>query len=340
MCITIVSTAHPSYPLILINNRDEFLERPTAVAHWWNSPDAHVLGGRDQQREAQGTWLGITKQGRLASLTNYREEGQAGVSGTKSRGAIVNAFLQTPNDSTEQPEQFAKRLVEEVGVHDVGGFSLVFGQLKAPKPDGRRDGLAIVSNRTLDARGINYIAQTHGQIHGISNSHFGDLTWPKVVHGEALLRQLIHSHTVRESTEEDLIIRLFDLLSIDTLPRMQQGEDWNNYIRQLRNSIFVPKIGGPQETNGQPADGIASANPNQVNGNSTTHNTYNNNQNTATASNGPSGAYGTQKQTVILVDNQGHVTFIEKTLYDHNAQPTREPENTRAYYFDIDGWWD
>ncbi|TKA39155.1 hypothetical protein B0A49_13227, partial [Cryomyces minteri] len=123
MCIALITTAHPSYPLILINNRDEYLTRPTAPAAWWDEPHSHVLGGRDLQRDVRGTWLGITKQGRVAVLTNFREEGQ-NPSGVRSRGGIVNAFLTTPPDSQETTEQFAKRLVEEEGVKDVGGFSL------------------------------------------------------------------------------------------------------------------------------------------------------------------------------------------------------------------------
>jgi len=56
MCIVIVTTEHPSYRLILLNNRDEFLHRPTARATWWEPPNAHVLGGRDMHRSEHGTW--------------------------------------------------------------------------------------------------------------------------------------------------------------------------------------------------------------------------------------------------------------------------------------------
>lgn len=59
MCIVIVTTAHPDYPLILLNNRDEFLHRPTAPADWWDPPYDYVLGGRDLHRCEHGTWYAI-----------------------------------------------------------------------------------------------------------------------------------------------------------------------------------------------------------------------------------------------------------------------------------------
>ena len=71
MCVVFFAfDAIPGVPLLLAFNRDEFLSRPTEPCHIW--PDhPHVLGGRDIT--GGGTWLGITKHGRAAFLTNYRE---------------------------------------------------------------------------------------------------------------------------------------------------------------------------------------------------------------------------------------------------------------------------
>ena len=114
MCILLVTTLHPVYPYILLSNRDEFLSRPTARATWWSPRHSHVLGGRDLQRDVRGTWLGITRQGRIAVLTNFREEGEIVLS-KRSRGELPKMFLEVPPDSSEAPEQFARRLVERGG---------------------------------------------------------------------------------------------------------------------------------------------------------------------------------------------------------------------------------
>ena len=71
MCLILFAhRAHPDYPLVVAANRDEWFRRPTAPAAFW--PDApEVFAGRDL--EQQGTWLGVTRNGRFAALTNYRD---------------------------------------------------------------------------------------------------------------------------------------------------------------------------------------------------------------------------------------------------------------------------
>ncbi|KAK5128471.1 hypothetical protein LTR85_003139 [Meristemomyces frigidus] len=321
MCITLLSTAHPAYPFILLSNRDEFLNRPTAPAHWWDAPNEHVLGGRDLQRSARGTWLGITKQGKIANLTNFRDEGEE-VARNKSRGGLVTAYLAPPPKSEWDDETFVKYLVDDLGIHNVGGFTLLFGELREPK-DGSLPGLAAVSNRTSSATGVPRIATKLGETHGLSNSHFGDTTWPKVVHGEQLLKEAIDADSGREHNQEGFIGRLFNVLSVDSLPRPEEGENFQTFTRQLRNSILIPPVGG-QGIISKPADKVAAA------------------DGTDTPGNGEvkvgDGIYGTQKQTVILVDTKGHVTFVERTLFDGAAQPTPPDQNSTRFDFDIEGW--
>lgn len=311
MCIALLTTSHPSYALILLSNRDEYLSRPTADAHFWDTPNSHVLGGRDLQRSIRGTWLGITKQGRLALLTNYREQG-ADYSGLKSRGAIVNSFLTIPPDSPETTEGFAERIVAE-GVSDVGGFSLVFGTLRRGSM-----GLGVLSNRTTQVEGMQWIVRERDQTVGLSNSYFGDRSWPKVVSGEQMLREGVEESVRLAESKEALIGRGLRLLSTDTLPKQKENESFETYIGQLRHSIFIPRIGGDGGER-KPADEVAAA---QSSDSSSTIPAY----------------YATQKQTVVLVEKDGHVTFVERTTFDERGTEVPEAQSRQSFEFDIEGW--
>lgn len=313
MCILLVTTRHPSYAYVILNNRDEFLARPTARAAWWTPPHSHVLGGRDLQREVQGTWLGITKQGRLAVLTNFREDGGEVIQGARSRGELPKMFLGVPAESIESPEDFAKRLVEGEGVTGVGGFSLMFGQLR--KTSRSQGGMGIVSNRMKEAKEVKW---TEEGTWGLSNSHYGDRTWPKVVHGEELLN---HAVEQEYQDQESFIEQCFSILSTDTLPKWQAGQQWTAMVKELRNSIFIPKLGGKEEQKEKSADEIAAARK----------------EDKKQVSSG-SGAYGTQKQTVILVSHEGKVTFVERTLYDGGGDLVPQADRDVKFSFHIEGW--
>ncbi|KAK6433420.1 hypothetical protein LTR95_010401 [Oleoguttula sp. CCFEE 5521] len=321
MCIALLSTAHPDYSLILLSNRDEFLARPTALADWWEAPDTHVLGGRDLQRPEQGTWLGITSDGRIAILTNFRDEGQE-VTKNKSRGAIVTAYLMTsPGKGETEDEVFAKRLIQTSGISDVGGFSLCFGHVQA-LARAKSSGLSILSNRTSSAEGLVHILRSRGQTRGLSNSYFGDTSWPKVVHGEELLREAIKGSIEQQRSADELLESFFDLLSTSTLPARQAHEDWSTYTRQLRKSIFIPAFGG-EVTKDKPSDELAAARPDGA---------YK-----AEDVKPMEGVYGTQKQTVILVGKDGNVTFVERTLYDGEGKPLGKEQGDKRFEFRIDG---
>jgi uncharacterized protein with NRDE domain len=345
MCISVLSTAHPHYAFVLISNRDEFVHRPTLRADWWDPPNQQVLGGRDLQRQERGTWLGITKQGRIAILTNYREEG-VNENGQKSRGAMVNSYLTVPPNFDESEDAFVQRLLNDVGINDVGGFTLLFGKLGGPKASNGTTGtsrlmmyadhlstdsstaavlpgLAVISNRTDSAQGLKRIATRSGETHGLSNSHYGDNTWPKVVNGEKKLKQAISDDIAHGRSQDELVENLLAILCDDNIPRRQADETWDVYVRHMRKSIMIPAVKGKaaQENPGtQPptADWALSTGDSQLT---------------------PGvGAYGTTKQTVILVDNEGMVTFIERTLYDDAGRPLPDIDRDRRIEFRIEGW--
>ncbi|HLS99041.1 MAG: NRDE family protein [Porticoccaceae bacterium] len=166
MClIALAWQAHPRYPLVLVANRDEFLDRPAAPAHWWPQHPG-LLAGRDL--EAGGTWLAVGASGRFAAVTNYRE-GRP-VPGDRSRGELPLHFV-TGNDA---PEAFVAGLAAQ-GLR-YGGFNLLAG-------DG--DSIAWCSNRKAGHQRL-----VPG-IHTLSN-HLLDTPWPKSELARLKLQKLLH----------------------------------------------------------------------------------------------------------------------------------------------------
>lgn len=94
-------------PLLLIANRDEFYARPTAPLAWWE--DAGILAGRDLQ--AGGTWLGISRTGRMAALTNHRDPANVRAD-APSRGELVSSFLQADTPAADHLAELAERAAD------------------------------------------------------------------------------------------------------------------------------------------------------------------------------------------------------------------------------------
>ena len=152
MClIAFAWRADPRYPLVVAANRDELHARPAAPAAFWSDLDAPtLLAGRDLQ--AGGTWLGLTRAGRFAALTNVREPGRAGPADPPSRGALVLDFLR----GSEPPAAF----LAERDLSAYAGFNLLLGTPDELWSAGNRDpqppralepGVYGLSNAVLDA---------------------------------------------------------------------------------------------------------------------------------------------------------------------------------------------
>lgn len=270
--------------------------------------------------------MGITKQGRVAVLTNYRE---AAPIGNISRGAIVNDFLTEPptalGEGTEEKggkEQrttraFVQDLINSQMATRAGGFSLVCGRVGEP--------LAIISNRMADnIDSTTWIASTRGETVGLSNTFLKDRTWPKIINGEILMKSAIDAHiasypghqgTTGEE-EDDLIKRLFSVLSTDTMPRLSNTEPIKEqYMNQLKESIFIPLLGDRAQFEAE-ADQLAKMG----------------------LAGYTSGLYGTQKQTVLLVDHAGRAKYVERSLYDEHVHPIPLGQGDRIFEFVIEGW--
>jgi uncharacterized protein with NRDE domain len=167
MCLILFAyQTHPDYELVLAGNRDEFYTRPTQpMAFWDEQPE--LLAGRDL--EAGGTWLGITRQGRFATVTNYRQAGSA-LTHAPSRGHLVSDFLST----REAPEHYLDDLAIRAAAYN--GFNLLLRD---------RSGLFYYTNR-----GSVEPYRLAAGVYGLSN-HLLDTPWPKVVRGKQQLSALL-----------------------------------------------------------------------------------------------------------------------------------------------------
>ncbi|MGI9199776.1 MAG: NRDE family protein [Woeseiaceae bacterium] len=173
MCLILIAFRPESdLPLVVAGNRDEFHSRPTLKADWWPD-DANVLGGRDLQ--AGGTWLAVSRSGRFAAVTNYRDAA-ASRSGKQSRGHLVTEFLGGSATPTEY--------VDSVAGEDYTGFNLLVS-------DGHA--LAYLSNRS------SRYGELSAGVYGLSNATL-DTPWEKVERSKQRLHSLIETDAVHETS--------------------------------------------------------------------------------------------------------------------------------------------
>ncbi len=172
MClIAFAIDCHPVYSLVLVANRDEFRARATKPAGFWNDAP-HVLAGRD--RQAGGTWIGVTTGGKLAAVTNYRDMRQQ-VLDPPSRGLLVADYLRDPAMTpTVLKEQLAK------DGHRYDGFNLLYGTFT---------GLHYFTNRGGSSGPV------QPGIHALSN-HLLDTDWPKVVTARERLTRIMQQSEI------------------------------------------------------------------------------------------------------------------------------------------------
>ena len=105
MCLILVAWRHAAgFPLVVAANRDEYHARPSAAADFWGEA-REVLAGRDLQ--AKGTWLGVTRGGRFAAVTNYR--GAHDPTARESRGQLARRFLEGEMASQQYAAEVAAR---------------------------------------------------------------------------------------------------------------------------------------------------------------------------------------------------------------------------------------
>lgn len=213
MCLILLAwQTHPDFPLLVAANRDEFHDRPTQAAHWW--PDEpRIYAGRDLR--AGGTWMGVTRNGRFAALTNIRAPSRQR-SDARSRGEIVTAALRAQCIN-------AFLLDIERTAHQYNGFNLLVGD---------RETLWHFNSEQACAESV------APGIHALSNASL-DTPWPKVIRGSNALAEAVE----RRADPEDLFTLLSDdrLAPDDSLPNTGVPLDWERWLSAIR--IAAPGYG-------------------------------------------------------------------------------------------------
>lgn len=203
-------------PLLLLANRDEYYARSTAPAEWWTEPSG-IWAGRDLQ--AGGTWLGVTRSGRFAALTNFRT-GVAPDPQARSRGELVSAFLAGDMD----PEEYARHVMARAAEYN--GFNLVVGEIYGAARRG--PALWYCGNQPgAEARGL------PAGVYGLSNAVL-DTPWPKLTRLKARLAGV-------GDAREDLVDACLAFLSDPTpaddaeLPATGISAEWERAL----SAVFI-----------------------------------------------------------------------------------------------------
>lgn len=242
----------PGCKLLLAANRDEYYDRPTAPAGFWKeAPD--LLAGKDLR--AGGTWLGVTKTGRIAGITNYRDP-SAVKKHAPSRGGLVTRFLK----GRESPGAFIDMLEREGTFYN--GYNLMLGA---------QGKLFWYSNR---GKGPHTLTSGY---YGLSN-HLLDTPWPKVAWGKKTFAALFSNADAPSNTSLFEMLRNRRVAADDSLPDTGVGLEWERIL----SPVF---IAGP--------------------------------------------AYGTRSSTIVRIDEENRMTFLERTFHPGN------PDNHETHRFEF-----
>ena len=215
MCLIVFAhNSHPNYKFIFAANRDEFYDRPTEHADFWKD-QPNLLAGKDLK--AGGTWMGITKSGKFAAITNYRDLSNI-KEDAPTRGLLVTDYLLGDQNTKDYYKEVKTNL------QDYNGFNLILGDM---------DNLYYFSTH---ADGLKKLDPG---VHGLSNAVL-DTPWPKVEKSKKHFLKLLNHKKIhawellsllndtRRATEKDL-------------PDTGVGIEWEKVL----SSVFIqsPKYG-------------------------------------------------------------------------------------------------
>jgi uncharacterized protein with NRDE domain len=189
MCLIFIAPDHhPEYKLVVAANRDEFYNRETAPASFWDVyPE--VVGGRDlgaapPEGQPAGTWMAMAKSGRISMVTNYRDPANINPQAL-SRGRLVTDFV-VGHDS---PETYIRRVEKNGKLYN--GYNLLVGN---------RNELWYHSNYG------DGVKKLEPGVYGLSN-HLLDTPWPKITRGKQSFQAVLEHRVIDPA---DLFTLLYD----------------------------------------------------------------------------------------------------------------------------------
>ncbi|MEM6583406.1 MAG: NRDE family protein [Pseudomonadota bacterium] len=184
MCLLVFSyRLDTGFPLVVAANRDEFHARPTAPASFWlDAPQ--LLAGKDLQMG--GTWMGMTRQGRFAAITNTRDPDQSQPA-PRSRGELPLDYL----IGSQTPSAFLNSL--RARADQYAGFNLLVGNI---------DELWYFTNSNPVHKDLPRCLPPG--LYGLSNASL-DTPWPKVLIGKKRLTAIMESGEMSHETLAEVV---------------------------------------------------------------------------------------------------------------------------------------
>ncbi|CAL5025950.1 unnamed protein product [Urochloa decumbens] len=225
MCIAAWAwECHPAHRLLLLFNRDEYHSRPTQPAQWWAPGEGskEMLGGRDEL--GGGTWMGCTRDGKLAFLTNVREPDS--LIGAKTRGQLPVRFLQ----GSHGPLEYATEIAKEADQYN--GFNLIVADMNSGT-------MVYISNRPGGDPVIQTVAPG---LHVLSNAAI-DSPWPKALRLGQSFKGYLETHSDAEASLKQMVEGLMmDTIKPDrsVVPDTGVDPEWEYKI----SSIFIDTAKG------------------------------------------------------------------------------------------------
>lgn len=226
MCLLVFSFGFSSCPLLVCNNRDEFLSRPTRRGHFHENLRTYA----PIDIEAGGTWIAFSEvNARFVVVLNYHQWRSLNSLYRHffpppqriSRGTLAMNFITSDDSVTAQEYAF------RVSPQCYAGFNLIVGD---------KSGCYYVSNcestpMQLEPR----------RFYGISNGRLE--TWEKSILCKQRVQSLMEpqlSHHIDEASVADISSKLLKILQDpDPLPDPTFGWWWPIYT--ISSAIFVDR---------------------------------------------------------------------------------------------------